>query len=253
MPVTLTSKPCDRVRVVFVAGLLAASFAPAASAQVIVGLPPYPYRYAGAIDSSVRVEVAPKSAQVFVDGYYAGIVDDFDGAFQRLHAVPGQHDITLVADGFRTVHQNVYLMPDKTLHIKLKMEPLGPGEVADPPPMPSERPAPPAAPFPGPVRGRGPGPGPFPPTEPPPPEAPPREAPRDSTGTLTLEVQPADADVLVDGQAVPLQGQGSAMLDLPEGRHAVQVRKSGYVGYLTEVDIRRGASTPLTIALRLAQ
>src|SRR5262245_1353457 len=118
MPVTSKNKLSARVRVVFVAGLFVASSAAAASAQVIVGLPPYPYRYTGAIDSSVRIEATPKSAQVFVDGYYAGIVDDFNGTFQRLHALPGQHEITLVADGFRTVRQNVYLMPDKTFHIK---------------------------------------------------------------------------------------------------------------------------------------
>ena len=255
---TSINKRLELFRGFLAAGVVAVSTA--ASAQVIVGLPPYPYRYAGVVDSSVRVEVTPKNAQVFVDGYYAGIVDDFDGTFQRLHAAPGQHEITLTADGFRTVHENVYLMPDRTFHIKLKMEPLGPGEVAEPPPTPAERPVA-QAPLPYPAngpRGRGPGPGPFPPGGAPLPQAgaPPQPPPPDvrgRTGTLTLQVQPGDADVLVDGQPVPLQGAGTATLDLPEGRHAVQVRKAGYVGYLTEVDVRAGESAPLTIALRTAQ
>ena len=52
---------------------------------------PPPYRYGfGQPDSSVRVEVKPKEAEVFVDGYYAGIVDDFDGVFQRLRVTPGR-------------------------------------------------------------------------------------------------------------------------------------------------------------------
>jgi hypothetical protein len=34
---------------------------------------------------ALRLRVTPKQAEVFVDGYYVGIVDDFDGIFQRLH------------------------------------------------------------------------------------------------------------------------------------------------------------------------
>src|SRR5690242_1834107 len=127
----------------FVALALAAS----ASAQVVVPFPPY--RYAGSIDSSVRIEVTPKTAQVFVDGYYAGIVDDFDGAFQRLHVQPGQHEITIYEEGFRTIRQNVYLMPDKTFHIKMKMEPLSPGETAERAPTPTVPPLGQPGPLPG--------------------------------------------------------------------------------------------------------
>ena len=32
----------------------------------------------------LRLQVFPRTAQVFVDGYYAGIVDDYDGTFQAL-------------------------------------------------------------------------------------------------------------------------------------------------------------------------
>ena len=32
----------------------------------------------------VRLMVRPRDAAVYVDGYYAGVVDDFDGVFQRL-------------------------------------------------------------------------------------------------------------------------------------------------------------------------
>ena len=74
--------------------------------------PPYPYRYAYQAyepDASVRLEVKPKQAEVYVDGYYAGIVDDFDGTFQRLHVPPGAHEIELWLDGYRTVRQQVHL------------------------------------------------------------------------------------------------------------------------------------------------
>ena len=37
----------------------------------------------------------PRDAAVYVDGYYAGIVDDFDGVFQRLTLEVGPHRIEL--------------------------------------------------------------------------------------------------------------------------------------------------------------
>ena len=54
--------------------------------------PPFGYPYYGQFDntSSVRLEVTPRDAQVFVDGYVAGTVDELDGIFQRLRVRPGQ-------------------------------------------------------------------------------------------------------------------------------------------------------------------
>ena len=54
--------------------------------------PPYPYGgYRIEPESDLRFKVTPKEAAVYVDGYYAGVVDDYDGVFQRLHVTPGQH------------------------------------------------------------------------------------------------------------------------------------------------------------------
>ncbi|MBI3491315.1 MAG: PEGA domain-containing protein, partial [Acidobacteria bacterium] len=128
---------------------------------------PYPYRFAD-VDSAVKIEVKPKEAEVYVDGYYAGIVDDFDGVFQRLRVPPGEHDIELYFDGYRTVHQKVYLTPDNTFKIKYTMERLAAGETQEPRPQPVNPPMPPvgAQPVPGqavpgqpvpmPPQGRGP-------------------------------------------------------------------------------------------------
>ncbi|MES1256446.1 MAG: PEGA domain-containing protein, partial [Acidobacteriota bacterium] len=154
-----------------------------ASAQVMVGVPPYPYRYAVRADSSVRIEVTPREAEVYVDGYYAGIVDDFDGVFQRLRTEPGHHEVTLYLNGYRTVRQDVYLMPDKTFEIKLRMEPLAPGDTAGPRPTPqvNNQPgqgqgAPQGAPLPGRPGGRRGPRGGFPPGNMPP-NMPPNQGP----------------------------------------------------------------------------
>ena len=51
-------------------------------------------RRATRYDGSLRLKVKPREASVYVDGYFAGRVDDFDGMFQRLQdrigAAPGR-------------------------------------------------------------------------------------------------------------------------------------------------------------------
>jgi hypothetical protein len=66
----------------------------------------YPVAYP---DASVHLDVMPRDAEVYVDGYYAGVVDDFDGMFQRLRVEPGEHEVTLYRDGYRAFHQRAYL------------------------------------------------------------------------------------------------------------------------------------------------
>ena len=41
----------------------------------------------------LRLQVTPRHAQVFVDGYYAGTVDDYDGTFQALKLEAGPYHI----------------------------------------------------------------------------------------------------------------------------------------------------------------
>jgi hypothetical protein len=225
--------------------------------------PPFPYRNIQ-VDSAVHFDVTPKESEVYVDGYYAGIADDFDGMFQRLRLPSGGHEITIYRDGFRAFTQKVYLTPDSTLTIKHKMEPLGPGEIAEARPVPANPPQATENPDqPEPSRGRIGRRGPFPPNGPTPRGGPPQPRPlppsgplpenqpapdQGAAGTLDISVQPADAEVLIDGQ--PSGGSGQFLIDVPEGEHTVQVRKQGYVGYLTSVVIRGGQTVPLNITLR---
>ncbi len=226
---------------------------------------PYPFRYVDP-GASVRLEVKPKEAEVYVDGFYAGIVDDFDGVFQRLHVPPGEHDITLYLDGYRTVKQHVRLAPDKTFKVKYEMERLAAGEQPEPRPTPPPPPpsaqgqyAPPGAPngnYPPPYPTSAPPvrrgtPRPMPPNAPPPNAAPPGAGAAQGYGTIAIRVQPSDADVLIDGQA----WRGPAdrdrlVVDVSEGRHAIEIRKAGYRTYVTEIDVRPGETTPLNVSLR---
>ena len=217
------------------------------AAQIIY---PFPSRYPGFYpDASVHLDVTPKDSQVYVDGYYAGIVDDFDSMFQRLRVAPGQHEITIYRDGYRAVHERVYLTRDRTFKIKRALEQLPAGEVAEPRPTPAPLPAGAPAPLPLPRDRRG-----TPPNAPPqatPPTAGTSTVTPAATGRLAIQFQPSDASVFIDGQPWPASpGQDGVVVDLPEGRHVIQVRKPGYVGYLTEADVRRGETTTVNVSLR---
>jgi hypothetical protein len=98
----------------------------------------YPY-VAGRSYGDVRTQVTPKQAQVYVDGFYAGVAGDFDGVFKRLHLTPGGHTITLYLEGYRTVTENVYARPDSTFKLNDTMERLAAGQTSAPPPAPTRR------------------------------------------------------------------------------------------------------------------
>src|SRR6266851_637645 len=100
---------------------------------------PYgPYGYGRSYDTSgsARIQVTPKEAEVYVDGYRAGRVDDFDGMFQRLNVRPGPHEITLYLPGYRTLTERVYIGEGSTMKLKQSLEKLAPGETSTPPPAP---------------------------------------------------------------------------------------------------------------------
>jgi hypothetical protein len=95
--------------------------------------PRYYYDYDGySTHASVRILVDPAETEVYVDGYYAGVVDDFDGLFQRLHLAPGSHEITLRLDGFQTWSAEIFAAPDSTLSLHHEMLPGPSGEIEDP-------------------------------------------------------------------------------------------------------------------------
>src|SRR5262249_11884316 len=156
-------------------------------------------------------------------------VDDFDGVFQHLPVTPGEHELLLYLDGYRTVKQKIYVTPRNTFKVKYQMEPLGAGEQPEPrptPPSPPPQPAmqqPPAGPG---VRQLPPAPMPLPP-----PGAP-QSAQVSVYGTLAIRVQPDDAEIQIDGERWRgPEGQERLLVQVPEGRHTIQIEKSGYRTY----------------------
>jgi hypothetical protein len=70
------------------------------------------YAYGG-----VRIEGAPEDAQVFVDGYYMGVADDFDGPFQHLNLQAGAHRIEIRPQGAPPVAFDVNVQPGQTMSV----------------------------------------------------------------------------------------------------------------------------------------
>lgn len=65
---------------------------------------------------SLRIVDAPRDAEVFVDGYYAGIVDDYDGVFQHLNLEPGTHHVEIdVYPGQAPLEFDVNVAPGQTV------------------------------------------------------------------------------------------------------------------------------------------
>ncbi|MGE3507390.1 MAG: hypothetical protein AB7N65_00725 [Vicinamibacterales bacterium] len=65
----------------------------------------------------VRLRVRPRFAEVYVDGYYAGIVDDFDGVFQRLTLEMGRHEIEIAAPGYESRVYEIFVDAARTIDL----------------------------------------------------------------------------------------------------------------------------------------
>ena len=215
------------------------------------GYAPSYYRGRYRDGGSLRVIVDPDKTRVYVDGYYAGIADDFDGIFQRLYVPPGRHEIMLKLEGYRTHRFRVFVPVDETIKIHHVME-RGAGEdtdevVGDPAEYQrhderdryDER-----------DRGRDRG------------RDDQRYERRDrdqdnqaederddaDAGTLRLDVRPADASVYVDGE---FRGSGrrGESLRLAPGHHRVEVVRPGYRTVERDVEVRPGETKSLEIDL----
>lgn len=205
------------------------------------GYQPYYYNGRYSDSGSLRVIVDPEKTRVYVDNYYAGVADDFDGIFQRLSVPPGRHEITLKLDGYRTHTFRVYVTPGETLKLHHAME-RGAGAdtgevVGDEPPSYGRD-----------DRDRDPG------RDDRAYESRTRDDAREDerddadAGTLRLDVNPPDASVYVDGE---FRGSGRRVenLRLAPGRHRIEVVRPGYRTVEREVDVRPGDSSRLEIEL----
>ena len=79
----------------------------------------YPYRPYG----GVRIDVPQRDAEVYLDGYFAGSVDNYDGTFQQLNIEPGPHKLEIRSPGFSTVSFDVNVEPGRTITYRTSLRP----------------------------------------------------------------------------------------------------------------------------------
>ena len=197
--------------------------------------PPY-RRYNYEPGSDLRIQVDPRDAEVYVDGYLVGTVDEFDGMFQRLRVPYGEHDIEIYRDGYRPVRQRMLFRPGETYRIKQGMEPVPAGEQTEPRPVPPERP-----------REQRPDPRGRVPAGRPDEQA---AARNEDFGTLAIRVVPSDAVVTIDGERWDRpEGEARLLIELSEGAHHIEVRKEGFKPYVSTVRVRRGETVTVNVSL----
>jgi hypothetical protein len=253
------------------------------------GYPYAPYYAYSAAWASVRLEMKPREAEVFVDGYYVGVVDNFDGVFQRLDMPTGQHELAVYSPGYQTWKQQTLFRPGEGYHYTGNLQPLPPGAPQDPRPQPdpnARQNAPqgygqppyggdpnygqpgygqpgygqPGYGQPGyPPAGGDPNGGmyPYPPnggdpgrTQPMPERHPNEAPPAGGFGTLTLRVQPGDAVVQIDGEKWDSPEGGSRLIvQLAAGPHRIEVHKDGYRPYSTTIQIHPGEPQTINVVL----
>ncbi len=183
---------------------------------------------------AVRVLVDPAEARVYVDGYYSGTVDDFDGLFQRLSVLSGRHEIALKLEGYKTHRVRVYVAPDSTLKLHYELE-KGVGETFED--LSKDAPE-------GEVRRE---------------EEPDRRwsepearAEQDENvalgGNLELTVRPEDASVYVDG-AFRGSAREASTLKLAPGPHRIEIVRPGYKTLEKQIDIVPGQTTDVKLEL----
>jgi hypothetical protein len=176
------------------------------------GYPPYGFRvYTDWEYSHVRLDVEPEDAQVYVDGYYAGVVDNFDGVFQRLTLHAGPHLIEVRKDGYRPLAIELSLYPGQTVTYRRMMEPAGAGENA-----PATASVPPAF-----EEGAG-----LPPIDAPP-------------GDVKFDVTPHEASIYADGFYVGIVDDfnGGQHLRLAQGTHHLTLMMEGYETLEVELSV----------------
>lgn len=70
----------------------------------------------------LRIHVKPREAQVKVDGYFVGTVDDFDGVFQGVRLDDGPHKVELMLNGYQSLNFDVLIVEGQTITYKGKLQ-----------------------------------------------------------------------------------------------------------------------------------
>jgi hypothetical protein len=74
----------------------------------------------------LRLLIDPESAEVIIDGYYAGVADDFTERAHPLEVVPGPHHVELLAPGYEPLAFDLMIQAHHTIRFAATLRPVAP-------------------------------------------------------------------------------------------------------------------------------
>jgi PEGA domain-containing protein len=88
---------------------------------------PYGYGYGGYSGQpygGLRIDLPQRDAEVYVDGYFVGTVENFDGASQQANLSAGPHQIEIRSPEFEAIQFNVNIEAGRTITYRGAMREL---------------------------------------------------------------------------------------------------------------------------------
>jgi hypothetical protein len=104
---------------------------PAKKTIMTVHLEKNPQAQFSAVTGEIKLEVTPERAAVFVDGHFAGTVNQFRGAGRAMLIAPGNHHIKIDLVGYQPFETDVTLLAKQKITVKTDLAP-GTVQQADP-------------------------------------------------------------------------------------------------------------------------
>ena len=77
-----------------------------------------PLEYLGALDLNVK----PKNTQIYLNGRYIGVTDNFDGIPRYLWLEEGTHEVIFYNEGYKTVLHEFIIRPGAVMKIKQRLQ-----------------------------------------------------------------------------------------------------------------------------------
>jgi hypothetical protein len=87
------------------------------------GFYPYSGTYYYQGYGEIRTQVKPDEAQVYLDGDYVGVADDFNSWYQRMNVEPGRHRLVFRLQGFQPYVLTLRVLPGENYNVKHDMIP----------------------------------------------------------------------------------------------------------------------------------
>jgi hypothetical protein len=82
--------------------------------------------------SAMKIYVKPSRAAVFLNGSFAGHVDEFDGPGQWMLLPPGTYEVRITLPGYSPFESKITLVPQQKFELKTELFRLSEAEIQNP-------------------------------------------------------------------------------------------------------------------------